>query len=76
MIMMMMIMMIMIIIIIIIIIISGGDRCCFKRIARKNRPVTRDIIITITTTYMCLSKNIGLLLPLEPNIILDLPFPI
>jgi hypothetical protein len=27
--------------------LSGGDHCWFKRIAKKNRPVTRDIIIII-----------------------------
>jgi predicted nucleic acid-binding Zn ribbon protein len=27
--------------------LSGGDHCWFKRITRKNRPVTRDIMIII-----------------------------
>jgi hypothetical protein len=27
--------------------LSGGDHCWFKRITRKNRPVTREIIVII-----------------------------
>ena len=36
--------------------LSGGDHCWFKRITRKNRPVTRDIIITI---MYCYNKNVS-----------------
>jgi hypothetical protein len=32
--------------------VSGGDHCWFKRIIRKNRPVTRDIIIIIIIIIM------------------------
>jgi len=30
--------------------LSGEDHCWFKRITRKNRPVTREIIIIIIIT--------------------------
>ena len=40
--------------------LSGGDYCWFNKITRKNRPVTRDIIIIIilanTATFYCNKK--------------------
>jgi len=36
-------------------ILSGGDHCWFKRITRKNRPVTRDIIIITITIIIIIT---------------------
>jgi hypothetical protein len=44
--------------------LSGGDHCWFKRITRKNRPVTRDIIVIVILIIIIMSaiQNINKIL--------------